>query len=455
MSRFVRSSKYRHVFGKEAKRDDSYDQIKVTRSAWDSNYIDAGTKFWACIWEAGGGGAFVVKRHEDTGKGTANPPLVAGHKASVLDIEFSPFNPYLIASASEDCMVKIWQIPEDGLTDTMTEEAQLLKGHRRKTGNVKWHPTALNVLSSSSTDYLVKIWDVETGQAQCDLKGHSNIIQTMDWSYNGSQMVTASKDKKLRLFDPRVQDSVQEWAGHAGVKGQRAIFCGDTGLICSVGFSRSSDRQYYIWDPAMTDKPLCKKNVDTSSGQFMAWFDNDTKMLWIAGKVDGNIRYFELEQEGDKTSVYDLSQFKSSTPQKGLCLLPKRAVDVPKCEVAKFLKVTPKNMVVPISMTVPRKSELFQDDIFPDAYAGVATNTAEGYFGGQDTDPELVSMEPDESTGKKSDAPVVATSFKKQEAEKELTPKEIKEEWEALKKRVAYLEAEITKKDARIKELEG
>ena len=41
------------------------------------------------------------------------------------------------------------------------------------------------------------------------------------------------------------------------------------------------------------------------------------------------------------------------------------------------------------------------------------------------------------------------------EEEKELTPKEIKEEWEALKKRVAYLEAELLKRDAKIKELEG
>merc|ERR1711880_16322 len=118
---------------------------------------------------------------------------------------------------------------------------------------------------------------------------------------------------------------------------------------------------------------------------------------------------------------FELSQFKSSDPQKGLCMVPKRALGVPSCEIARFLKLTPKDMIIPISMQVPRKSELFQDDIFPDSYAG------------KHTAPEYMSMEPDESVGKKSEAP--PPTFQKQEEEKELSPKEIKEEWEALKKR--------------------
>lgn len=37
--RFVRASKYRHVFGQPAKRELCYDNIKVTTNAWDSNII--------------------------------------------------------------------------------------------------------------------------------------------------------------------------------------------------------------------------------------------------------------------------------------------------------------------------------------------------------------------------------------------------------------------------------
>jgi len=445
MSRFVRSSKYRHVFGTAAPRDGCFDQIKGTRSAWDSNHLDASTEYWACIWEAQGGGQVAVKLHTDVGKGQANPNNIVGHKAAVLDVEFSPFNPYVLATASEDCMVKIWALPEDGLKEDMKEEAQLLKGHKRKAGTVAWHPTANNVLATSGADYVVKTWNVETGQCMLTQEGHGNVIQSTKWNLDGSQMVTACKDKKIRIFDPRVPDAVQEFHAHDGVKGPRAIFCGRSGLVATAGTSKMSDRQIYLWDPrGDLEKPVYKNNVDTASGQFMLWYDEDTSMLWCAGKGDGNIRYFELDEEAEKKELFELSQFKSSDPQKGLCMVPKRALDVQSCEIARFLKLTPKDMIIPISMNVPRKSDLFQDDIYPDTYAGVPTSDPDRYMAGENPERELMSLEPDDSKGKRSAAP--APSFQKQEEEKELTDKEIREEWEALKKRVAYLEAEIARR---------
>jgi len=456
MSRFVRSSKYRHVFGTAAPRDHCFDQIKGTRSAWDSNHIAASTEYWAAIWEAQGGGAVCVKTHSDIGKGTANPNLVVGHKAAVLDVQFSPFNPRMLATASEDCMVKIWNLPEGGLSGDIKEEAQLLKGHKRKAGTVSWHPTANNVMATSGADYIVKTWDVEQGKCIYDVEGHGNIIQSCVWNRNGSQMATSCKDKKLRLFDPRQADSVQDWHGHDGVKGSRILFAGKTEYLCSAGFSKMSDRQLFLWDPRELSKPVHKANVDTSSGQFMIWYDEDTNMLWVAGKGDGNIRYYEFEPENDKKELFGLSQFKSSDPQKGLCMVPKRALDVPGCEIARFLKITPKDIVIPVSFKVPRKSELFQDDIFPDSFSGAPSSDVAKYSAGEDADPELASMQPSEDgvvLAKVSEAPAVA--FVKQEAAKELTDKEIKEEWEAQKKRIAYLEAELAKRDAKIKDLES
>lgn len=462
MSRFVRQSKYRHVFGTGANREGSYAQIKVTRSAWDTNTLAASTKLWGCIWEAGGGGAFVVSTYEETGKRTPNPPKVTGHKAAVLDIKFSPFNPYLVASGSEDCMVKIWDIPKEGLKEDMTEEVQLLRGHRRKVGLINWHPVANNVLCSAGTDYLMKYWDVETGDTKLEVKGFKQIIQSFDWNKQGTKQICSSKDKNLRILDVRADEPiVHTWHGHDGVKGMRTIWLNDhDDIVVSVGFSRSSDRQYRFWDIKMLGeggpkvKPLAHKNIDTSAGMLMPFYDEDTKMLYLGGKGDGNIRYFEVAP-ADKDCAYYLSEFKSADPQKGLAVCPKRMLDVPKCEVTRFMKVTSKNMVIPVSFKVPRKSDLFQDDIFPDTYAGEATQTAEQFFAGETAEPKYVTMEPEEGAMKQSEAPVVETSFKKKEVEKELEGQELKDAYAAAKKKIAFLEAEILKRDIDIKELKA
>jgi len=99
----------------------------------------------------------------------------------------------------------------------------------------------------------------------------------------------------------------------------------------------------------------------------MPFYDNDTNVMFLAGKGDGNVRYFEIVDESPY--VHYLSEFKSNTPQRGGCMVPKRMVNVSECEIVRFLKVGTKTME-PISFQVPRKSDVFQDDIFPDCFSG-------------------------------------------------------------------------------------
>lgn len=452
MSRIVRQSKYRHVFGKAFKKEKCYDNIKLSRNAWDTNYITCSLKFFAVCVEAAGGGSFVVVPWEAKGKLKSDYPLVSGHKAAVLDLDANPFNDNMFASASEDGTAKLWIIPDGGLTEIMRDAAQNLTGHKRKVGSVNWNPCAENVLCTSSTDYTVKLWDVEKGQARNTVDGHGNIIQTCAWNYEGSQVVTACKDKKIRLLDPRSNSIVSEVVGHDGVKGCRAIFLGNTGKILSVGFSKTSDRQYAIWDPANMSTAIATENIDTASGQMMPFYDNDTGVLYLSGKGDGNVRYYELCDDG--TKLYYLTQYTSSAPARGMCAVPKLACKVAKCEIARLLKLTPTSME-PISFQVPRKGaeDVFQDDIFPLTPEPVPSMTADEWFSGKNEPRKLISLE---GGFKPRDKP--ASSFNpdlQKEDEGPATEKELREEWKKQKERIAYLESQIAQRDAKIKELSG
>ena len=56
----VRQSKFRHVFGQAQKRDQCYDNIRITKSSWDATFCEVNPRFVAIITEAAGGGAFLV-----------------------------------------------------------------------------------------------------------------------------------------------------------------------------------------------------------------------------------------------------------------------------------------------------------------------------------------------------------------------------------------------------------
>jgi len=389
-----------------------------------------------------------VVPHEKVGKLPHDYPLVAGHKATVLDVQFNPFNESLVASCSEDGTAKIWRIPDGGLTETMREPVQNLIGHKRKVGQVQFHPTANNIMATTSTDYAVKVWDIERGEAKLTIDGHAQIIQDLQFSLDGSLMCSGSKDKKLRVIDPRAQSIVAETAAHEGVKGVRCTWLGKTGKILTVGFSKLSDRQYAVWDPRNLSKSILIDNVDTAAGLIMPFYDNDTGVLYLCGKGDGNIRYYEVSESGDE--MWYLTEFKSSQPAKGMCVMPKLNLKINECEVMRLLKLDT-HSVQPISFFVPRKSEMFQDDIFPPTYAYKPGMTADEWLGGKTVQPPTVSLEDGFVPVEKPQD--FKPSEVKAEDEGPKDEKELRADYKRLKDRVSYLEAEIAKRDAKIKEL--
>lgn len=72
-----------------------------------------------------------------------------------------------------------------------------------KVGNVLFHPSADHVIASASADATVRVWDVTQGQERHLIEGHTEVIQSINWNYNGSLIATTCRDKKLRILDVR------------------------------------------------------------------------------------------------------------------------------------------------------------------------------------------------------------------------------------------------------------
>ncbi|XP_024918838.1 coronin-2B-like isoform X2 [Cynoglossus semilaevis] len=118
-------------------------------------------------------------------------------------------------------------------------------------------------------------------------------------------------------------------------------------------------------------------------------------MLYLAGKGDGNIRYYELSAE--KPYISFLTEFRSSLPQKGLGVMPKRGLDVATCEVFRFYRlIVVKDLVEPLSMIVPRKEPgIFQEDLYPMTAGNQAAMTAQEWLSGTNRGPLLISLKPE------------------------------------------------------------
>ncbi|XP_066266997.1 coronin-6-like isoform X2 [Branchiostoma lanceolatum] len=387
--RGLRTSKFRHVFGTAMRKDSHYEGIRVTRNSWDSTFCAVNPKFLAIVTEAAGGGCFIVLPVEKAGRVPNNPPMVAGHRAAVLDIQWSPWDDNIIASCSEDMTIKVWVIPEKGLEESITEPEASLEWHQRRVGFIAWHPSAHNILMSAGSDNMVVIWNVGTEEPLSVIECHTDILWSCGWNYNGTRIVTTCKDKTLRVIDPRTGDVISERKkAHDGAKPQRAVYMKD-GRVFTTGFSRMSERQYALWDDNNLSEPITLEEIDTSNGVIFPFYDPDNNMVYLGGKGDSNIRYYEVTEQSPY--VHYIDRFDTSDPQRGLGFMPKRGVNAMQNEIARFYKLHP-NKCEPISFTVPRKSELFQEDLYPDTASQTPAISADEWIEGKVADPVLMSI---------------------------------------------------------------
>lgn len=432
--RFVRASKFRHVLGQPNKKTDSYTEVKGISSG-EGNYIKGNEKYF-CVGTNGGGGPVLVHEIEKLERFPVNHPVVNVHKGSVLDFDFNPFIPTLLATVSEDCTAKISVLPEDGLTENINEAAVTLAGHDKKVALAHFHPTANNVLATSSYDSTIKVWDIEQQAEMCMNTDHNELIQSFEWNSSGSMMATTCKDKMVRMFDPRQKGSTVAFDGHEGGKSSRVTWMENHNFLCVTGFSKTSQRRIALWDPRKTSEKLHEVDIDQSAGVLIPFYDPDTSLLYLGGKGDVTIRYYEIVEEAPY--IHFLDAYRSTEPQKGLCFLNKRACDTSKTEIERCLRLC-RGWVEPVSFQVPRKSDNFQSDLYPDTYAGVPSLTADEWMNGTDKEPVVSSMKP----GAGGSTSTMAAPTKKFVPRK--SANEYESELAAANARIRELEAEIAK----------
>lgn len=180
---------------------------------------------------------------------------LSGHKSMIRAVAFSP-DGKLLASSSEDGVLKLWNVPErklivslqsprgntrfigfspDGRTvsagnadGTATlrrvpslEEYAALKGHDRPVLFAVYSPDG-KTIATGGLDYLVKLWDADTLRERATLTGHTEYIFSAVYTPDGRTLATGSGNRfldapgEVRLWDVATGHSRGVLAGQCG-----------------------------------------------------------------------------------------------------------------------------------------------------------------------------------------------------------------------------------------------
>ncbi|KAH8420102.1 hypothetical protein KR009_005811 [Drosophila setifemur] len=386
-----KASKYKNAAPIVPKAEACVREICVGSYQTYGNNIAASAAFMAFNWEHTGSSVAVLPL-DDCGRKSKTMPLLHGHTDTVTDLKFSPFHDGLLATASQDCLVKIWHIPEKGLEQSLSDPEAVFSHKQRRVETVGFHPTADGLMYSTAAG-CVALFDLSTQKEILSNNEHPEVIQSASWREDGSVLATSCKDKCVRIFDPRAAGSpIQLTAeSHQSIKDSRVVWLGNQSRILTTGFDAARLRQVIIRDVRNFNTPEKTLELDCSTGILMPLFDPDTNMLFLAGKGDTTINYLEITDK-DPYLIEGLRHTGEQT--KGACLVPKRALKVMEAEVNRVLQLT-SNMVIPIMYQVPRKTYRdFHADLYPET-TGYKTDLVAGeWLNGSNQAVPKMSLDP-------------------------------------------------------------
>lgn len=351
-------------------------------------------------------------------KRTDNQLMVNAHQGSdVVDFSFSPFNDYVLATASADT-VNVFKLPEV-MTKNFSTPNVSLTGLNSVLA-IKWHPTVRGLIAIACKDSIVVAFMdfdgfegdyVESPETisgrpifKCAVEGFGNDVCTLSWSADGSKLVAITKGGALFIVDPRSHPYDQPLSLISLDDMKTPMFVEFTGSsaqnteqVLVVGLGRARKPVYKFLD-INSFAVTSSGDVPVSPGQLCGAYDNETGLLAVLSRGGQSLSMFDVsavrEANGKLTQTFfGLTQIILSSNSKGIAFAPKKDLSVLDMEVGRLLSHNGEG-IESYSLHVIRKERMFYPELFPLTCAGVPTNSFDDWVDGKNTPPALMSLEP-------------------------------------------------------------
>ncbi|EQC29739.1 hypothetical protein SDRG_12511 [Saprolegnia diclina VS20] len=380
----LQGHKLKYLTGRPDARSESFLNV-----AGDGNALATNGVVWAAS-APGTGGPIHVHPLDQKGKVTA-PRVLQQHKASVTDLAFAPFASNVLASASDDVTINLWDTTSDACVAT-------LLGHTKGVRCLSFHPTAANVLASGALDATVRLWDVETGVTRQIIDKFDESPFNVSFNADGSLFATITRDKVLRVIDPRLNQTVGMACAHAGSKAQRVTWCTQqaSSLLFTVGFSARSERQICLYDARNLLDPVVTTTIDTSGSALLPLYDSSSNVMYLVGRGDRTVLCYEIDTVQPALLPCSIYSFNGPTIS-AAAFLPKQHCNIEDVEVSRMLLLTSGATIEPAAFVLPRAEKLktyFQDDVYGPVPSNDASVSAADWFLGASAPPNYTSLQP-------------------------------------------------------------
>lgn len=189
----------------------------------------------------------------------------------------------------------LWNL-EDGA------EAARFEEHTNWVNGVAFSPDGTTAISASGDGTLI-LWDVTTGDTTRTLANHTGGVNTVAFGPDGTTAISGSDDGTLTLWDIATGDAIRSFAGHGGPV-NRVVFSPDG----TTAISASGDASLILWDVATGN--IIRRSDEHADAVTDAAFHPDGRTVLSVGR-DLSLREWDLAT-GESSLLRQFPSFPAS-----------------------------------------------------------------------------------------------------------------------------------------------
>jgi WD40 repeat protein len=159
-------------------------------------------------------------------------------------------------------------------------------GHTNAINSVAFSPDGSQALSGS-VDNTIKLWDTASGRLIRTFAGHTRIVNSVTFSPDGTRIISGSFDNTIKLWDTAAGSEIRTFTGHTGNVNSVAFSPDGRQILSGGGYG---DNTIKLWDAAAGRE--IRTFTGHTHGVNSAAFSSDGGMV-LSGSWDNTVRLWD------------------------------------------------------------------------------------------------------------------------------------------------------------------